>query len=83
MVSEIMVDLLRPGGRIWTGWMGDTVVELGAGWIGAGASDSVHNLAALEGLIKVHPPLPHYCYHPLCYNSVKRQMSQNLFYSPG
>ncbi|KAK3927116.1 Peroxisomal N(1)-acetyl-spermine/spermidine oxidase [Frankliniella fusca] len=42
----------RPGGRVLSCWLGDTVVELGAQWLyGGSPSNSVYSLAAREGLL--------------------------------
>ncbi|KAE8741122.1 hypothetical protein FOCC_FOCC013380 [Frankliniella occidentalis] len=42
----------RPGGRVHSCWLGDSVVELGAQWLyGANPSNSVYSLAAREGIL--------------------------------
>ncbi|XP_034235850.1 peroxisomal N(1)-acetyl-spermine/spermidine oxidase-like [Thrips palmi] len=42
----------RPGGRVHSCWLGDSVVELGAQWLYGGCpNNSVYSLAAREGLL--------------------------------
>ncbi|KAK9507544.1 hypothetical protein O3M35_007374 [Rhynocoris fuscipes] len=53
---KILESLDRPGGRVKTCWMSDSIIEFGAEQItGASVANSIFTMAAQEGLLK--PPL--------------------------
>ncbi|XP_075212126.1 peroxisomal N(1)-acetyl-spermine/spermidine oxidase-like [Lycorma delicatula] len=69
----------RPGGRIYTCWLGDTVAELGAQWIpGSGISNSITTLASQEGLMHSKSTLNYNFKSGIYITSEGRQLSKNL-----